>query len=155
MSTDGARSVCCKCQGDVPQETIKGMIVFQIYGNDHEPGTAWKGLTLLEVWTTGGQWASLWSGTSPVWAADKAPSWIRSLEECLSAGSKCSSWPSGPGDPLKTDTEGKPMEVISNTPTHTHRVRNQTNSHKRIKLVPEELLIKHLLTAFRNTCLPL
>lgn len=71
------------------------------------------------MWTTGGQWASLWSGTSPVWAADETPSWIQSLEECLSAGSKCSSWPPGPGDPPKTDTAGKPLEVISDTPTHT------------------------------------
>lgn len=74
-------------------------------------GKDWKQPTLLEVWTTGGQWASLWSGTSPVWAADKAPSGIHSLEECLSAGSKCSSWPPGPGDPLKTDTAEKPTHT--------------------------------------------
>lgn len=55
VSTDGARSVCCKCQGDVPQETIKGLIVFQVYGNygnDHEPWTVWKVLkTTYPCWS--------------------------------------------------------------------------------------------------------
>lgn len=30
MSADGAGSVGCKCQGDVPQEAIKDIYIFQI-----------------------------------------------------------------------------------------------------------------------------
>lgn len=99
--------------------------------NRAQYGTYWKWLTLVAVWTTTGQWTSLSSGTSPVWAAGKAPSWLQSLEECLSAWSKFSSWLPGPGDPLKTDTAEKTLEVLLNRRSETDQPFNKRISRFR------------------------